>query len=340
MSGTSILNGEISIKQQIISASTGALATSLMVTPMDVVKIRLQSQVHPIAKGECFYYSNGLMDHLCVNCAVPKKEVPCEWFNRPGHFNGTIDAFIKITRNEGIRSLWSGLSPTIVSAIPATVLYYTLYDNLLVNSVNRFGEKFYIPLLVGVFSRTAAVTIVSPLEMIRTKMQSEQISYYQIGKALKSMIKSDGYSSLFRGLAPTIMRDIPFSAIYWTSFEALKKRFLEHFGQKKTTFGISFTCGAISGTIAAVVTQPFDLVKTQRQITLGEVGNGIQTFRVNETSTMNVIRKLVETRGYRAIFAGLTPRVVKVAPACATMIATYDYLKNFFHKRNLKKEVL
>jgi hypothetical protein len=32
---------------------------------MDVVKIRLQSQVKPLAEGECFLFSNGLMDHLC-----------------------------------------------------------------------------------------------------------------------------------------------------------------------------------------------------------------------------------------------------------------------------------
>lgn len=178
---------------------------------MDVIKIRLQSQLHPIAKGECFYYSNGLMDHLCVNCADPHKNIPCEWFNRPGHFTGTIDAFFKITRNEGIRSLWSGLSPTIVSAIPATVFYYTLYDNMLLMAISRYGDKFYIPLIVGAFARTAAVTVVSPLEMIRTKMQSEKLSYLEIGRALNLTVKSDGYISLYRGLAPTIMRDIPFS---------------------------------------------------------------------------------------------------------------------------------
>ena len=60
---------------------------------MDVVKIRLQSQVHPIAAGECFLYSNGLMDHLCINCGDSKIKAPCEWYNRPGHFNGTIVCF-------------------------------------------------------------------------------------------------------------------------------------------------------------------------------------------------------------------------------------------------------
>ncbi|CAK5020499.1 unnamed protein product [Meloidogyne enterolobii] len=67
-------SGDISLPQQlfgyflfyyflytIISASSvGALLTSLLVTPMDVVKIRLQSQVRPLVKGECFLYSNGV----------------------------------------------------------------------------------------------------------------------------------------------------------------------------------------------------------------------------------------------------------------------------------------
>lgn len=44
----------------ILASSFGALLTSLLVTPMDVVKIRLQSQVRPLVKGECFLYSNGV----------------------------------------------------------------------------------------------------------------------------------------------------------------------------------------------------------------------------------------------------------------------------------------
>lgn len=95
---------------------------------MDVVKIRLQSQVRPLAEGECFLFSNGwinleknnlsfflgLMDHLCHVCkkriengnGAGKKSKEsikigkfgygkngleqCEWFNRPGHFSSTL----------------------------------------------------------------------------------------------------------------------------------------------------------------------------------------------------------------------------------------------------------
>ena len=82
------------------------------VTPLDVVKIRLQSQQQPFRRGSCFIYHNGLMDHLCVcsyctangngkpataqmlaqrlaSCPVaPNRLQP--WYNKSGHFNGTM----------------------------------------------------------------------------------------------------------------------------------------------------------------------------------------------------------------------------------------------------------
>jgi solute carrier family 25 protein 39/40 len=302
---------------------------------MDVVKIRLQSQVHPIAAGECFLYSNGLMDHLCINCGDAKIKAPCEWYNRPGHFNGTIDAFVKIARNEGIRSLWSGLSPTIVSAIPATVFYFSVYDNLLCRARKRFGDHIYIPLVVGAIARAIAVTIVSPLEMIRTKMQSESLSYGHIGRALKSTVKNDGYLALWRGLGPTILRDIPFSALYWTGYESLKKFFINYYQKEHTTFTISFVSGALSGSFAAIVTLPFDVVKTRRQITLGQIKSPSNiASTVTNKSTVAIMKEIVNSQGYRGLFSGLTPRIAKIAPACATMIASYDYLKQFFYDRN------
>lgn len=63
------------------------------VTPMDVVKIRLQAQQRPMAAGKVFIYCNGLMDHMCTcppfasEGKSPKAEL---WYTRPGKFNGTF----------------------------------------------------------------------------------------------------------------------------------------------------------------------------------------------------------------------------------------------------------
>lgn len=51
----------------------------------------------------------------------------------------------------------------------------------------------------------------------------------------------------------------------------MKAKALQRLNQQETNFLISFVCGAMAGSLAAFVTTPFDVVKTHRQITLGEV---------------------------------------------------------------------
>ena len=56
-----------------------------------------------------------------------------------------------------------------------------------------------------------ATCLISPLELLRTKMQSEQLTYHELGKALKITTKECGLTTLMRGLGPTLLRDVPFS---------------------------------------------------------------------------------------------------------------------------------
>ena len=42
----------------------------------------------------------------------------------------------------------------------------------------------------------------------------------------------------------------------------------------------------------------------------------------------------------KGLFTGLTPRIVKVAPACAIMISTFEYGKRFFQNYNANQAIL
>jgi len=55
-------------------------------------------------------------------------------------YSGTVDALIKITQMEGIAGLYRGMAPTLVMAVPSTVLYYSLYDTLR-QRMERAGER-------------------------------------------------------------------------------------------------------------------------------------------------------------------------------------------------------
>ncbi|NXK57657.1 S2540 protein, partial [Sylvietta virens] len=338
---------KLTVVQEAIASCCGAIITSLFVTPLDVVKTRLQAQSNPFHKGKqtstltiflytillgkCFVYSNGLMDHVYV-CESGDSKV---WYKKPGHFKGTLDAFVKIIRIEGIKSLWSGLPPTLIMAVPTTVIYFTCYDQLSEALKNRSGKHDeHIPVIAGSLSRFGSATVVSPLELIKTQMQYRRMSYKQLYLCISTKVAADGWVSLWAGWTSTVLRDVPFSAMYWYNYERFKKMMCKEIGANEPTFFVSFTSGAASGSIAAVTTQPFDVVKTHRQTQLWESETlKSKLLRVGK-STWAVMRKIVARNGITGLFAGITPRLFKVAPACAIMISTYEYGKSFFSHLN------
>lgn len=246
---------------------------------------------------------------------------------------------MKISRYEGVKSLWSGLSPTLVLALPTTVLYFVAYEQFRLRlkewNTKRTGVKdmpLWVPLIAGCSARVLAVTCVNPLELIRTKMQSEKLSYLEVGGALKTLLREYGLLGLWKGLFPTILRDVPFSSIYWTSYETCKKMY----DVKDPSFGFSFCAGAVSGSIAAFFTVPFDVVKTHQQIEFGETV--IYTDKPGQPSgTFATMLKIYKNHGVRGLYAGVVPRLIKVAPACAIMIASFEYGKSFFYQYNINQ---
>ncbi|PSN50100.1 Solute carrier family 25 member 40 [Blattella germanica] len=316
--------------QQMAAACSGALLTSLLMTPFDVVKIRLQAQQKTQLSNKCFLYCNGLMDHLCpcINPNGPANPTTSAartmWYQRQSQFSGTLDAFVKITRNEGILSLWSGLSPTLVLAVPATVVYFVTYENLRLFFKDRRGgvQPYWGPLVAGATARFWAVSLVSPLELI------------QIAQALKSLLHYHGTLGLFKGLGSTLLRDVPFSAIYWFHYETFKSLLT----QGAPSFTVSFVSGATAGAIAAMCTNPFDVVKTHQQIELGEKEIYLEPPKKGSTM-LKTMHNIYIRNGITGLWAGITPRLVKVAPACAIMISTFEYGKKFFHRYNIRQHI-
>ncbi|KXS17941.1 mitochondrial carrier [Gonapodya prolifera JEL478] len=359
--------------QRVVSALGGAFLTSLVVTPFDVVKNRLQAGSTVVGSGGtpvrvpyepitecCREVFVGIHDP--VQCshqpAIPQSRLRVGNFPRilmtgqavaagcaleagaagstEAVINGTWDGMIKIARYEGLSSLWSGLSPTLVMQVPATVVYYVGYESLRDTLLLRFHNypniEFYAPLFAGIMARTVAAFAISPIELIRTRMQSvagNEKQFNNVLQGVRNMMRAQGASSLWRGMAATLWRDVPFSGIYWSGYETLRDRLKRRYPAWNETavgfYSISFISGAAAGMVAATVTTPFDVAKTRKQITDSHGAH---------MKMMNLMRTIVQDEGWRGLTTGLTARIAKVAPACAIMISSYEAGKFFFRQRN------
>ena len=285
------------------------------------------------------------------------------------HFTGTLDAVTKLIRHEGVGSLWRGLSPQLLLSIPSTVVYFGAYDKLKMSlsSVTAHPTaspttakltsyvSMFSPLIAGTSARAITTIMVSPIELIRTRTQSlsHNTSMWAIAR---DEVRKGGIRSLWRGANPTLWRDVPFSAFYWTSYEWIKVRLLRQgmhrvsavrrrggdvdVAYQRMLMWTSFMAGASSGMIAAVFTHPFDLVKTRRQIEMYNLSPSDPTATTKSASgstplkgraeTFGVLRLIVAEEGWRGLFTGLLARMSKIAPACAIMISTYELSKAKF----------
>jgi len=104
-----------------------------------------------------------------------------------------------------------------------------------------------------------------------------------------------------------------------------------------TTFGASLFSGAFSGSIAAAITVPFDVIKTRRQVdlysytecTVRESPN-YPHKRNGNPKAYEVARQIWRQHGVKGFFTGLPARLAKVPPACAIMISSYEVAKLYF----------
>ncbi|KAK6539636.1 hypothetical protein TWF694_009842 [Orbilia ellipsospora] len=416
---------DVPATQRMLAACSGSLLTSLIVTPLDVVRVRLQAQAYPPSpptttttqsasalRGhqlpnqpfafastahisrpvvaadlgvtsccrEVFWVSS--TNELCLaypnipgSSSLTKSTESCLIESTASHrFTGTWEGLVKIARNEGLPSLYRGLSPTLLMSVPANVIYFTGYESLRYSNkspISKLSDNM-APLIAGSLARTIAATVIAPLELFKTRLQAashpkgvataageaagDSVSAFrQTIMSVRSMVAHEGVASLWRGLMLTLWRDVPFSGIYWWGYETVRG-FLasERYGRKhhlgpierhrvdnetlsqeedKATFTDSFVAGATSGAVAAFVTTPFDVGKTRRQVwrAASDVAGDANTTTMmkSEGSMPKVLMEIYQTEGMRGLFRGCVPRMLKVAPACAIMISSYEIGKKY-----------
>ncbi|KAI3340825.1 mitochondrial carrier domain-containing protein [Ustulina deusta] len=403
---------DITAGQKMASAITGSLLTSLLVTPLDVVRVRLQSQgssPQPAAATEGFQKlvvsphdgfrpSNLGITSCCRevffmhnNAEVCLAGPRWEGFSEAGagagaecaveeaqnrNFTSTFDGMRKIARNEGLTTLWRGLSPTLLMAIPANIIYFTGYDWLRYNKkspISRLSRDDYKAVAAGSTARILAVAAVSPVELFKTRLQASSGStatshLKDTFKGLREMVAENGYRSLWRGITLHLWRDVPFSGLYWLGYETIRNRLTDmredHRGrslsrdpgfrsrerarsqsQENHTAVLvdSFTAGASSGAIASMVTMPFDVGKTRTQVyrdsarkTATSAG---QTVAPEESNMVRLLWHIFRTEGVAGLWTGWIPRTLKVAPACAIMISSYEVGKRVFRSMNERRAI-
>lgn len=353
---TTEMEHKSSLFARVVSGSIGSFITSLVVTPLEVAKVRTQMHspkptvIQPCPKGcGTFVVFNGHLDCVLPESCFAKKSTAAGRTTRP--LPGTLSLIRTIFAQEGFNGIYAGLRPTLVMAIPNTVLYFSAYEEILWRLRNsELSNDWAFPLVAGGSARLLASSVTAPFEFLRTRHAIEGKAGEGLISDFQTITRAEGIGALFKGLRPTLWRDVPFSAIYWYCLEKLRLQWKEHSTVPPTPLeqaGQAFVNGATAGVIAAACTTPFDVLKTRQQATITEsIGADVAapTMRCNHdgavvcerpgkaNGTFQLLHQIARTEGISGLWRGNQARMLKVAPSCAIMISSYELGKRLLEK--------
>lgn len=84
----------------------------------------------------------------------------------------------------------------------------------------------------------------------------------------------------------------------------------------------SFLSGAVSGGIATILTQPFDVLKTRRQASILGIAPNKQDVPI--TRMTQLAASIVRQEGFSALFLGMPARLTRIPISCSIMVSTYE----------------
>lgn len=181
-------------------------------------------------------------------------------------------------------------------------------------------------LLAGAVAGGSQVVFTNPLEIVKIRLQvagelPKNTDQAAIGAV--QIIRQLGLVGLYRGAGACLLRDIPFSAIYFPLYSHLKS---DLFGQKrpgdKLTFWQLMGAASMAGMPAAFLTTPADVIKTRLQV---EARKGQTTYK----GITDCFQQILLKEGPKAFFKGSLARVLRSSPQFGATLVSYEYLKKF-----------
>lgn len=254
--------------------------------------------------------------------------------------NGMIQ-IVNSIRHEGYLRMYSGLSAVLAGAAPSHALYFATYElvkDYLLSKIHKSSYESSIlnpgivtapdPIITGIagiMATTVHDAIATPLDVIKQRMQISA-GYKNIFSCFANILKNEGIKAFYLSYPTTLVMNIPYTLAHFTGYETFKFLLHDAYGHPeddhhdRTHTLKHLVAGGAAGALAAVVSNPFDVMKTRLQTQGPKEYAGLR----------DVFFRIRKEEGMRGFMRGAVPRMLYHAPSAAITWATYEYIKRFF----------
>ncbi|XP_078371292.1 mitochondrial ornithine transporter 1-like [Oculina patagonica] len=218
----------------------------------------------------------------CVFAGQPFDTIKVKMQTFPTLFKTAFDCGVKTIKQEGFKGLYAGTIPSLAANIAENSILFLFYGQCLsvVKKIVGKQDEKELSILNRAFAGSGAAVFSSfalcPTELVKCRLQAQHQMNIMAGKTgIKSgvmqvtmqIIRQDGFLGLFRGLTPTLVREVPGYFFFFGGYE-LSRYLLTPKGKTVDEIGavrLIFS-GGMAGVSLWVAIFPADVIKSRIQV--------------------------------------------------------------------------
>lgn len=178
------------------------------------------------------------------------------------------------------------------------------------------SADIYKGLAYAAIASTTAGIVTHPLDTMKVTIQVEMTAQRTAYEIMQSALRSKGWRFLYNGIEPCILRSMTYGSLRYAFYSPTKRLFGV---EKESSFMTKVLSGSISGSVAAFLCNPTDLIKIRMQSSAHHKYKNI----------VDAFKQVIKADGVKGLWVGCVPTASRATALAASELSTYDEAKDF-----------
>jgi solute carrier family 25 carnitine/acylcarnitine transporter 20/29 len=307
------------VAKDLTAGTVGGAAQLIVGHPFDTIKVKLQSQTVPPP-------------------------------GQPPKYSGAIDAVKQTLAAEGPRGLYKGMGAPLATVAAFNAVLFSVRGQMegLLRSEPGVPLTMNQQVVCGAGAGLAVSFLACPTELIKCRLQAQSafasaaatssgptgagtatatmaapgpVKYSGPIDVARQVLKSEGGTrGLFKGLVPTLAREVPGNAIMFGVYEIIKQYFAGGSDTSSLGRGSLMVAGGLAGGSFWMAVYPTDVVKSVIQV------DDFKNPKYN--GSIHAFRKILASEGVKGLYKGFGPAMGRSVPANAACFLAYEVTRS------------
>lgn len=275
--------------ERFLAASIGAAVAECVTLPIDIAKVRLQTQIP---------FQDGTM-----------------------RYRGLVHGIYRVAADESPLALWRGVCPALVRQVSYTSMSFVLYEpvrNAVAGDLPKEDIPFWKRVASGGIAGGTSIFLFNPADVVKTQMQANRGAPLHMVQVARDVWSNGGITAMWRGWQPNVARSFVGNACELGCYDEFKIQLKKAGVPDGPLAHVGASGGA--GLVSAIFSSPLDVVKTRLMAQAG----GARSELIKYKGVVDCFLRMPREEGIASLYKGFTPLAFRKVAWTIVYFCSYE----------------